>query len=103
MKMPTERIYNDDELAAMVTAMEQASSAFYAAACQIGNHPFIEFTGLMNEYIKICQDNAKNGQDFTLASIHAGQVLEIQPHQKDYLLEKLECIFGTSMPEMFGS
>jgi len=37
-------------------AMAQASGAFYAAAIRIGNHPFIEFTGLMNEYIKICAD-----------------------------------------------
>lgn len=73
--------------------MRQASNAFYAAATQIGNHPFIEFTGLMNEYIQCCERAHEDGIDFTQCSKHSGQLLPMEPHEIDYINEKLECIF----------
>jgi hypothetical protein len=52
-------------------AMQAASNAFYAAATRCGNHAFIEFTGLMNEYIQLCWEAHRNGIDFTRASVHS--------------------------------
>ena len=73
--------------------MEAASKAFYAAAVQIRVHPFIEFCGLMNEYIKVCREAHQLGIDFTECSTHTGQDLPMPPHSVDYVNEKLECIF----------
>lgn len=90
----------------MIAGMENASNRFYLAATQIGNHAFIEFTGLMNEYIKICAQTMKGGQDFTAANTHVGGSLKIEPYNIAYLLEKLDCIYGPSIAaavrEKFG-
>ena len=45
--------------------MQAASDAFYRSAVSIGNHPFIEFAGLMNEYITACRAAHTEGIDFT--------------------------------------
>jgi hypothetical protein len=74
--------------------MRAASAAFYEAACKINNHPFIEFTGLMNEYIKACDLAHKAGIDFSECSVHSGYELPLRPYQVDYINEKLECIFA---------
>ena len=90
--------YTKEELEAMLTGMRQASSAFYAMAFKIGCHPFIEFTGLMNEYIQMCSNALAQGQDFTETSIHGGgQPLPMQAHHRAYLDEKLQCIYGYSL------
>jgi hypothetical protein len=86
-------VYNSEERIAMLTAMKRASDQFYQEARSIGCHPFIEFTGLMNEYIKACQRAHENGIDFTQCSTHSGQDLPMAPYQVDYVNEKLECIF----------
>lgn len=78
----------------MLKRMQQASNAFYAAAIAIGNHPFIEFTGLMNEYIKICEDAHAMGIDFSNCNIHTGERLPVASYRQAYMQEKLECIFG---------
>lgn len=52
-----------------LTAMRAASDAFYLAAIRIGVHPFIEFTGLMNEWIKA----AERQPERLHGSIHAGE------------------------------
>lgn len=82
-----------EEREAALAAMQQASDAFYRAATRIGNHPFIEFTGLMNEYIKCCKLAHEDGIDFTECNTHAGQSLPIPGFSLDYMNEKLECIF----------
>jgi hypothetical protein len=90
--------YTPAELDEMLRAMRKASSAFYSDARRIGCHPFIEFTGLMNEYIQLCEAARARGQDFTETSIHGGgQPLPMQEHHRQYLNEKLECIYGTSL------
>lgn len=90
--------YTKEELEAMLAGMRQASSVFYAMAFKIGCHPFIEFTGLMNEYIKMCSNALAQGQDFTETSIHGdGKPLPMRSFEKDYLNEKLECIYGHSL------
>ncbi len=73
--------------------MEAVSNEFYRRAVVIGCHPFIEFTGLMNEYIKVCAAAHKEGIDFTQCNTHTGKDLPMREHQVDYVNEKLECIF----------
>jgi hypothetical protein len=85
--------YSTEERAEMIRAMNTASAEFYRAATAIGNHPFIEFTGLMNEYIKVCEAAHKEGIDFTECNTHSGKDLPMRDYQIDYINEKLECIF----------
>lgn len=73
--------------------MQQLSNAFYASAQKIGVHPFLEVTGLMNEYIKAAREAHKAGIDFTDCNVHTGQDLPLEPHNVDYINEKLECMF----------
>ncbi len=81
------------ELDEMLFNMDLVASHFYRQAVRIGNHAFIEFTGLMNEYIKICARMRKAEIDFALASGHTGTPLIVEPHEINYINEKLECIF----------
>lgn len=76
--------------------MQKASDAFYRDAISIGNHPFIEFAGLMNEYISACRAAHAKGIDFTQCNVHNGVVLPLHPVMSDYIIEKLECIFSGS-------
>lgn len=78
---------------AIIRAMQQASDAFYRSAIRIGNHPFTEFAGLMNEYVSACRNAASDGVDFTSCNTHTGKELPLHAHQVDYINEKLECIF----------
>ena len=84
---------NTEEQAVAIMQMREVSKQFYAAAVQIGNHPFIEITGLMNEYIKACQVAHESGIDFSECSAHSGQMLPMQTYMTAYVNEKLECIF----------
>ena len=80
--------------------MRCASEAFYRSAVSIGNHPFIEFAGLMNEYINACRSAHEQGMDFSECNRHSGRVLPLHPVMSDYVNEKLECIFsGTKVIE----
>jgi hypothetical protein len=82
-----------DERVIAIEAMTAASKAFYTAAVRIGNHPFVEFTGLINEYIQACREAAAAGVDFSECNTHSGQPLPMHPHNVRYVNEKLECIF----------
>ena len=84
---------NAKERKAAIKAMQKAISTFYATAVRIGNHPFIEFTGLMAEYVKLCEEAHKNGIDFSECNTHSGTHLPMLQFQVDYVNEKLECIF----------
>jgi hypothetical protein len=77
-----------------IDQMRAVSHYFYMAATQIGIHPFIEFTGLMNEYIKACDEAHQVGIDFSECNTHSGEVLPLKPYMKTYINEKLECIFS---------
>lgn len=81
------------ELKATIEQMRIASSLFYAQVTHIGNHPFIEFTGLMNEYIDCCVNALAQGIDFTKCNTHRGQQLPMANYQVKYTNEKLECIY----------
>ena len=74
--------------------MRETSAAFYASAKRIGNHPFIEFAGLMNEYILACQRAHERGIDFSECNQHSGLVLPLHETMSDYINEKLACIFS---------
>lgn len=83
-----------DERDVAIARMKAASSAFYGMAVSIGNHPFIEFTGLLNEYIKIAERAHKNGIDFSQCNAHSGAPLPMKEFEIEYFNGKLECIFG---------
>jgi len=90
--------HSKQELALMLAAMRAASEAFYFRAIHIGNHAFIEFTGLMNEYIKLCEEAHAQGVDFTTTNIHGGgAALPMKGYHRAYISEKLECIYGVSL------
>ena len=84
---------NAKEREVAITQMKAASGQFYLNAVHIGNHPFIEFCGLMNEYIKACEEAHAQGVDFSQCNAHTGQHLPMQPWMIRYVNEKLECIF----------
>jgi len=84
---------NPAERETALAKMSAASKCFYTCATEIGNHPFIEFTGLMNEYITACHMAHAQGIDFTECNTHTGQDLPLQSFQVAYINEKLECIF----------
>jgi hypothetical protein len=74
--------------------MQQTADEFYRSAVSIGNHPFIEFAGLMNEYINACRNAHTKGIDFSECNRHSGRPLPLHPVMADYVNEKLECIFS---------
>lgn len=81
----------------MLAKMTAASSGFYRAAVNTGCHAFIEFTGLINEYIKICRRTMESGGDFTETNIHSGMAQAIESYEAEYIAQKLKCIYGTSL------
>lgn len=83
-----------EERAHILNRMRAASNAFYAAAAHAGCHAFIEFTGLMNEFIKLCEDAEQQGTDWVHANVHGDVHLPFKPYHVEYLSEKLECIYG---------
>jgi hypothetical protein len=86
--------YTDDELKDMIAKMRDVSSRFYPAAAATGVHAFIEFTGLMNEFIKICEQSLAAEVDFATSNTHSGKSLVVHPYNAAYIVEKLDCIFG---------
>lgn len=84
---PAER---EQALQAMATAIK----SFYGAAVKVGNHPFIEFAGVMTAYQKSCERAHEEGIDFTECNQHAGRQLPMESYEVSYLAEKLNCIFG---------
>jgi hypothetical protein len=89
--------HSPDERAVMLTKMKKLSDEYYANATHIGCHAFIEFAGLMNEFISVCTAAHKQGDDFPFANTHSGVVLPFQPHNLAYLAEKLGCIYGPAL------
>jgi len=75
--------------------MDEAIRRFYSEAVQIGNHPFIEFAGLMTAYSKSCRRAHEDGVDFSECNRHAGRELPMEQFEIAYLGEKLSCIFGS--------
>jgi hypothetical protein len=86
-------VMNAAERVVILERMRQASATFYRMAVRIGNHPFIEFTGLMNEYTKACERAHAEGIDFTQCNVHSGKELPLKGYEVAYINEKLGCIF----------
>jgi len=89
--------YTTEERAEMLARMRNASHLFYRMAAVAGCHTFLEFCGLMNEFIRRCElaDAAgdaswvhANGHDVNLP-LDAGQIA--------YIREKLGCIYGDAV------
>ena len=89
--------YTDVELKDMIAKMHAVSSRFYPAAASTGCHAFVEFTGLMNEFIKICEQSLAAEVDFATSNTHSGKSLVVHPYNAAYIVEKLDCIFGPSI------
>lgn len=85
---------NHDEREVALRKMDAAVRGFYAAAVATGNHPFIEFAGVMQAYLNSCARAHGEGIDFSECNHHAGQQLPMESFEVDYLAEKLDCIFG---------
>jgi hypothetical protein len=88
--------YTKEELQEMIDKMKTASRLFYSLAQGTGVHQFIEFTGFMNEYIKICEQALAKGIDFTETSTHTGTPLPMHDYEAAYIGEKFGCIFETA-------
>ena len=84
---------NHEEREVALRRMRKVTNRFYIEATAIGNHPFIEFCGLMNEYIVACAAAHADGIDFSECNTHAGIDLPMKEHNITYVNEKLECIF----------
>lgn len=80
-----------------IAKMEAAKNAFYLAAIAAGPHGFIEFTGLLSEYINMCITTADEGSDFNRANTHSNKPLVITDANIDYIVEKLECVYGPTL------
>jgi len=93
--MPQVPLMTPEERLAQLAMMRSAAARFYAEAVHIGVHPFVEFAGFLNEYIKACSRMHDEGKDFTMNDV------ELMPYELAYLAEKVDCIFGQalSVPE----
>lgn len=95
MTVPMDSI-RQAELELCIQLMKLTAREFYSLAVGVHNHAFVEFTGLMQDYIKCCEDALKQGIDFTNLNVHAGQYLPIAAFRAKYLTEKLNCIYGST-------
>src|SRR5690606_39064603 len=92
------------DLRRMLREMEATKNAFYRSATGIQHHAFIEFAGLMNEYIKLCGAALEQGIDFTLTNVHSGRAaLPMEDFHRAYIEEKLDCIYGVSLDTLLAS
>jgi hypothetical protein len=89
--------YSVEERELLLTAMRAAAGQFYADAVRIGYHQFVEFTGLLNEHIRICERAHQEGKDFSTCG-----ALPVENHHLKYIGEKLNCIYGDSLTEEQG-
>lgn len=86
-----------EERKAILDKMQAASDIFYSIAVAAGCHAFIEFTGLLNEHIKICREAENSGIEWVRANVHGDTHLPFKPHNIKYINEKLECIYGRGL------
>jgi hypothetical protein len=89
--------YTPAERADMLVRMRSVSDNFYRHAADAGCHALIEYTGLMNEYIKVCAEAHARGEQFPFSNTHTGLVLPFKPYHLAYLAEKLNCIYGPAL------
>jgi len=56
-------------------------------------HAFLEWCGVMNEHLNICEDIIRAGAPAFTMNRHTGATPPIPPYRLTYMGEKLECIF----------
>jgi hypothetical protein len=84
---------NAEEREIAIKKMDAIVDDFYRQAIGVNNHPFIEFAGIMQAYIKTCRRAHEAGIDFTECNRHSGNPLPMEGFEIPYLNEKLNCIF----------
>lgn len=95
-----------EALRKVICDMNAVASIFYGLAARTNCHTFIEFTGFMTEYIKLCEDTLDAGYDFTAITAHSDtpSPAPFPEFRAEYLGEKFGCIFlpwFKAHPEMF--
>lgn len=86
--------YTPEMLADVLAKMEAALGKIYWILFQTGCHPFIEFNGLMHQFVQVCRRASEKGIPFPMANEHTGVPLPVELHDVQYMGEKLRCIFG---------
>jgi len=86
-----------EEMQEALTKMNSAVNSYYGMAVGTGCHAFIEFTGFLNEWVRICAENMEDGIDFLDADQHSGAVMKMHAYQAEYLAEKFKCVFGPTL------
>lgn len=89
--------YTKEELLELAKQMRQTANAIYPMLMRCNVHPFIEFNGLMQKYVDVCERAAAKEIQFPFANEHSGQQIPVEPHDMLYLAEKLRCIFGPTL------
>jgi hypothetical protein len=91
----------EEELTGIIEEMKQIAQIFYMLCTKAGLahrcHPFLEFTGLMREYIHGCTMLTREGSDFRRSSGHSNKESAQLPIDIRYIAEKLNCIFGPTL------
>lgn len=75
------------ELAAALGAMTYMQEFVYSCAQQQQVHPFIKLSGLMKQYLDLCQAKFNEGGDFVM------ERLPLQDHGVEYLAEKVGMLY----------
>lgn len=92
-----EEIVVSDNPEQVLRNMEAACSKFYAMAVLTGCHAFIEFAGVMREWIEACRHAHAQGLDFMHLNVHGDEHVPLQERHRVYIREKLDCIFGSQL------
>ena len=92
--MITDPSYNKEELQAITLKMREVANRVYPLLQSCNVHAFIEFNGLMQKYVDLCQRAADEGVDFVMFNTHNDKSFEVQEHDVVYMAEKFDCIFG---------
>lgn len=78
-----------EALEKIIERMEICTDVFYPMAQRAECHPFLEFNGIMREYIELCRDSLEQNVDFI-----EDWPKSVKLYRLEYMAEKLNCIFG---------
>jgi hypothetical protein len=82
--------YSQADRAKLADKMEATTDGFYFLAAQIGHHQFLEFAGLMREYVKLCRASNEAGHGFSFGPV-------LKDYHAKYIGEKMGCIYGDEL------
>lgn len=90
--------YTPDNLTAARGQMYKVIDRFHDSAIAISPpiHPFVEFTGLMHEFLAMCDQTIQKDRDFSRATNHGRQALDISMENAACLGKKFAHIFGST-------